>query len=350
MVNEDVTMTLEFKDGTERTYEFEGGSSAGGGQGRPWLDSADSQIAVETEDATSVGETTATLNGELLSLGEFDEVSVFFEYRQDGQSTWQEAEKQTLSEEGSFDESIDGLESDTVYEFRAAGESNSESTTGETRTFATESDGEIQMRIDDLTAVRANDPAFYVSYDVSVSHDEVEVVAESTESFAEDSTVSPQARSGVLLEPGYGGGEQFEISVRAFEGQTVVAERTISTTADTVNPAENDDLSQETSAELEEQDIRDMTQVNQNNVRYRFDYEVTTSGSFSSVELLALNRNGDGASVTQTETDRSVNNERLEPGDGAETTYKVGILVRDDDGAVVDDIILEDIANNEDPS
>ncbi|MXR52514.1 hypothetical protein GRX03_12965 [Halovenus sp. WSH3] len=207
---------------------------------------------------------------------------------------------------------------------------------------------DIAMRVDDLTNRRANEPRFYVSYDVGVSHDNVEIIAESTESSASAQATGAVGRDGRLLAPGFGNGEEFEITVRALESGSTVAERTFVTNADTQNPAENDDLSRSSSAQLLSSDIVDRSKPNQNEVIYRFDWDVS-SGDFSEVELLVLNRNGNGASTTQTTNVRQNQNVDVEPGDGTNTVYKVGLLVRDSDGVVVDSRTVEDTAEGNGP-
>jgi hypothetical protein len=208
---------------------------------------------------------------------------------------------------------------------------------------------DISIRVDDLTDRRSNAPEFYVSYDVDVAFDDIDISAESTESGAGDITSSTDGRGGVSLTPGYGNGQRFAVNVQALSGGDVVAERTIYTDADTQNPPANDDLSQPTSATLDSSDITDRSQTNQNRVRYRFTYDVSPSGSFSEVQLHVLNRQGDGASGSTTSGPRSRNNVDVNPGDGVNTFYKLAILAVDDTGAVVDEQIVEDPADGNDP-
>jgi hypothetical protein len=71
-------------------------------------------IAVGTEGATSVSETSATLSGYLESLGPYPTVQVWFELS-DGRST----ARQTMSTPGVFNARISGLAPGTSYEFHA---------------------------------------------------------------------------------------------------------------------------------------------------------------------------------------------------------------------------------------
>jgi len=130
MVNEDVTVTLYFQDGSEKQLTLSG-SASGGGQGRPWLN-GDSPT-VKTQSASNVGSTSATLNGELTDMANFNEVNVFFEYREQGTSTWTQTATQTLTSTQTFDEDISGLSDGTTYEFRANSKENSSA--GSIQTF-----------------------------------------------------------------------------------------------------------------------------------------------------------------------------------------------------------------------
>lgn len=75
---------------------------------------------VTTNSASGVGETEATLNGDLIGLGQETQVDVFFQYREQGAGTWQETPRQTTTTTGSFSEAVSGLSNNTTYEFRAA--------------------------------------------------------------------------------------------------------------------------------------------------------------------------------------------------------------------------------------
>lgn len=79
---------------------------------------ADQPIVV-TIDVENVNESTATLLGELVSTGTFDEVEVYFQWREVGEDVWRETTSQTLEEPGAFDVEIEGLEASREYEFRA---------------------------------------------------------------------------------------------------------------------------------------------------------------------------------------------------------------------------------------
>jgi len=212
-----------------------------------------------------------------------------------------------------------------------------------------ESGSEINMRVDDLTRLQTDNPEFFVSYDVGISHDTVEIMAESTESTASDSATGSD-RGGEILSPGFGRSEEFDITVQALSNGDIVAERTITTDADTTNPGANDDMSLVGSPGLvdAETSITDRTRIEQDNPRFRYNWEVD-SGDFTEVRLLALSTTTDGASEILTRTQQTGNNVDISLSNGAEEQYKLGILLVDSDGVVVDELIVTDIADNTGP-
>ncbi len=92
---------------------------------------------VVTGPATDINESTATLNGDLEELGDFDEVDVFFEYRPVSTDEWFATEPETLAEPGPFSAEID-VEQGVEYEYRAVAVANDTRATGETLTFRKE--------------------------------------------------------------------------------------------------------------------------------------------------------------------------------------------------------------------
>lgn len=106
------------------------GEGAYGGEG--------SGFVVSSLDATGVDATSATLVGELSSLGGADSADCYFEWRRAGASDWTATTKRTLSSTGSFGASLSGLDDGAEYEYRAAGAAaDGEVDTGSTVTFAT---------------------------------------------------------------------------------------------------------------------------------------------------------------------------------------------------------------------
>ncbi|PAU83062.1 PKD domain-containing protein [Halorubrum salipaludis] len=210
---------------------------------------------------------------------------------------------------------------------------------------------QVAIRVDDVTNRRPNNPRFYVSYDVSGDFDGIEASATSTESTARDSASLFDGRGGVSLSPGFGQGQEFAVTVRAFRNGSTVAQQTIYTNADTQNPStENDDLSRSDSAAIQSTQIKDQSNTGNNGVRYRFTYDLSSTGSFSETRLYALNRNGNGASGSTVVASRTANNVEVNPNDGTGTSYKLAVLVLDESGAVVDSRIVDDTADGNDPS
>ena len=116
-------------------------------------DPEDVEVTVETNEAENIGETAATLNGELTQLENAEEATVYFEWGESGDLS-NTTSDQSLSSAGGFDETLSGLSSDTDYEFRAVAEAEGESDEGSTLTFTTdveddngevESDPEIEV-------------------------------------------------------------------------------------------------------------------------------------------------------------------------------------------------------------
>ncbi|MEF8784139.1 MAG: S8 family serine peptidase [Haloarculaceae archaeon] len=104
-------------------------------------DSSDTSVAVSTDSATSVGETSVTLNGSLDDLGGADSADCYFKWRQVGADTWTATATQTLSSTGSFSEDLTGLEDGVDYEYRAVGDaSDGDTDTGTTVSFTTTDD------------------------------------------------------------------------------------------------------------------------------------------------------------------------------------------------------------------
>ncbi|MEA2085659.1 MAG: hypothetical protein U9O84_01245, partial [Chloroflexota bacterium] len=103
------------------TYYFRAKAVADGTTvyGSEWSFTTDREApAVTTSAATGVGATAATLNGVLTSLGDYDSVSVSFEW---GTTTGygDEIPAGTMTETGSFSAALTGLLPGTTYHFRA---------------------------------------------------------------------------------------------------------------------------------------------------------------------------------------------------------------------------------------
>jgi uncharacterized protein YdeI (BOF family) len=98
----------------------------------------DTNPVVATGSAGRIAETTATLSGQLDSLGRASSATVGFEYRDAGTESWSSTSERTLSDPGSFDVEIGDLSSETDYEFRAVVDaSDGDTDTGAVGTFTT---------------------------------------------------------------------------------------------------------------------------------------------------------------------------------------------------------------------
>ncbi|WP_416841195.1 S8 family serine peptidase [Haloferax sp. DFSO52] len=106
------------------TYEFRAIATASDGdsdtgQISTFQTTVDPGVVVSTDSPTSVGESTATLNGTLSDLGGASSADVAFEWGERGSGFPNTTSGQSLSSTGAFSESVSGLASDTEYEFRA---------------------------------------------------------------------------------------------------------------------------------------------------------------------------------------------------------------------------------------
>lgn len=97
-----------------------------------------SNVAVETESPTEVGETTATLSGTLTDRTGYDEADVSFQWREEGATTWTGTDVQTLETTGEFEWTLTDLAHETAYEVRAVAETVDETVEGEPEAFWTD--------------------------------------------------------------------------------------------------------------------------------------------------------------------------------------------------------------------
>ncbi len=102
---------------------------------------------VSTKPATNLTQRSVTLNGELDEYGDLEEAdNVFFRYRKGTEGAWIETDKQPVSEAGTFDQDLDNLDSNSLYQFKAVVEWEDEGTQeseGEIETFTTYAIGGI---------------------------------------------------------------------------------------------------------------------------------------------------------------------------------------------------------------
>lgn len=105
-------------------------------------DDPDSDVIIDilTDPATDVGETTATLNGELVDFEATEEVEVWFEYGPVGTGLPESTASGDFDSSTAFSSDIAGLEDGTSYEFRAHGAADGVEETGGVQTFETDED------------------------------------------------------------------------------------------------------------------------------------------------------------------------------------------------------------------
>ncbi|MFA6006090.1 MAG: discoidin domain-containing protein [Patescibacteria group bacterium] len=92
---------------------------------------------INTDEASSVAATSATLNGELTSLGSSAAVDVYFQYRVKDAEVWETTTPEELSIPDTFDFDLAGLAENTEYEFRAGVDWADGSIYGDTLEFTT---------------------------------------------------------------------------------------------------------------------------------------------------------------------------------------------------------------------
>jgi hypothetical protein len=116
----------------------------------------DGAPSATTDSATGVGSEDATLNGTLDGLGGADAADCYFEYREDGASSWTATSAQSLSSTGAFSADVSGLSAATDHECRAVVEaSDGETATGDTVAFTTAADAAYVDH--DLSHIQAED-------------------------------------------------------------------------------------------------------------------------------------------------------------------------------------------------
>ena len=137
-------------------------------------DGQDPALSVITDPATYVTEASATLTAEVTALGDADTVDVSFEIRRAGTNTWYTAGRERLTTVERFDEPIDGLESDTDYEYRAVAETADARETGDVVAFTTDptpNDVEPVIETFATTETEATDARAELTVDWAVTHE-----------------------------------------------------------------------------------------------------------------------------------------------------------------------------------
>lgn len=191
--------------GTEYEFRAVGDASDGDtdtGSTITFTTSTDPSVAVSTVDATSVGETTATLNGDLTDLGGASSATVSFEYRESGASSWSATNGQSLSSTGPFSTDVSGLTSGTDYEFRAVADaSDGDSDAGAALSFTTNSSssGSTAPVVDRYSVSEAGSPNPHaeITADWAVSDADADLSAVTVEVADSSGAVVDSARTNV---------------------------------------------------------------------------------------------------------------------------------------------------------
>jgi len=151
------------------------------GDGEEEEDDEEESVSVVTEEASDVGETAATLNGEVTALENADEADVGFEYGESGGDLANTVGAGTVSGTEAFDATVDDLDADTEYEFRAVAETTDAEGEGGIEAFRTdESDtGDSAPVIDQFDVSDDSNPNWTrhtVEWSVSDDNGDLDVV------------------------------------------------------------------------------------------------------------------------------------------------------------------------------
>ena len=197
-------------------------------------DDDEESVAVVTDEATDVGETSATLNGEVTELDGADEADVGFEYGESGGDLSNAVDAGTVSGAEAFDATVDDLDSDTEYEFRAVAETTEDSEEGDVLTFVTEDEEETENTAPVIdrwdVSTRATGPWSRAESVWEVSDDDGNLESVTTELLEggsvvaeETSTVSGSSASGEHEVRTRGDADEVRLVVTDEEGETTSA-------------------------------------------------------------------------------------------------------------------------------
>ncbi|MFW5945780.1 MAG: hypothetical protein ACOCTN_02775 [Candidatus Natronoplasma sp.] len=123
-------------------------------------------VAVETLEAKNVTTDSARLRGNVTSLGVYDQVEVYFRWRQEGDIEWNETDVQTISAAEESDEVIDGLDDEMKYEFKAVMEQDHMEEFGDLREFTTRREAFFEIEIVDYDRQVVEGEELVVNYTV----------------------------------------------------------------------------------------------------------------------------------------------------------------------------------------
>lgn len=206
--------------------------------------------------------------------------------------------------------------------------------------------------IDDLGGSEAN---YEVSYNVTdrANFASVRVQYENLDKGWTDATYTssdPRHNIDNYAETGFWGtsNDEYHIRVELLDTDGIVVdERVVTDVADGNDPSGNADLTRASSPTLSSYSIEDQTQ---NNVKtYTVQYQVSdASGDFSQVETIFWNT--DTSWATQTNSSTNTNGDlQYNQWTFREDTYRITIRVFDNDGIVVEEVVITDIADGTNP-
>lgn len=202
-------------------------------------DTITESVSITTTAASDVTTTSATLSGELTELSGVDSAAVFFEYGPSADSASTATATQTLSSTGTFDQTVDGLASDTEYEFRAVAETTDTSDTGDVLLFTTDVDDTSEENtaptIEQLSvSTRTTGPWFRATTTWSVSDSDGNLDSVTTELLnggsvvdSETSTVGGSTASGEHELRTRGNADEIRLIVTDNEGASTSASQNI---------------------------------------------------------------------------------------------------------------------------
>lgn len=167
---------------------------------------------VITYGPSNVGVTSATLNGDLTSLGSYTSVDVYFEYREVGQGSWSTTTRTAQSSTGAFSDSVSTLRSSTNYEFRAAAATPNGAVTGGIVTFTTGQGQGIQVTTNNATEISDSSATLNGTLDAMGSASSVDVAFEYRQVGA---TAWQRSTSETLTVP-----QSFDIGIGGLQSQT----------------------------------------------------------------------------------------------------------------------------------
>mgnify|MGYP003835955859 CR=1 FL=1 len=235
----DPTTTYEFRAMVDAS---DGDSDSGSIRNFTTTEPTDDNVAVDTEPATDVTDSSATLQGVLNDLGGADSADVSFEWRVAGTNDATETSTQTLTATGRFSEGISGLSSDTFYEYRAlATASDGDVDASAWSSFKTEQGSDEAPVVDSFSVSEAGSPnphakitADWVVSDVDGDLDSVVVEVLDGGSVVDSATtqVSGGSASGTdVFEIKHGGGTTYDVELTVTDESGLTATETRTVTA-----------------------------------------------------------------------------------------------------------------------